>query len=137
MDIIIDIVFMIDISLMFLTSYIDSKGIEITDSRMIAKHYVDQLRFKIDALAIFGSFVFTDIHHFFNFFGMFKVMRVFRVSTLIAQANVNTTYKAALKLMKLIFYLMFYLHLMACLRWMFVQYGQGKRYYPNYDYGYY
>lgn len=88
-DVGIDLVFMIDISLMFLTSYIDLKGNEIVESGLIAVNYMQQLRFKIDALALFGSFIFTSIHPFFNIFGMFKVMRVFRISTLISRANVD------------------------------------------------
>jgi hypothetical protein len=65
MDGMIDFVFLIDIILMFSTSYLDPKGAEVFESNRIAGSYISELRFKIDALSMLGSGAFTWIHPIF------------------------------------------------------------------------
>ena len=51
----IDALFVIDIGLMFITSYLNNKGQEIINYRSIAYNYVTSFRFYTDVFALFGS----------------------------------------------------------------------------------
>lgn len=129
--------FLVDIILMFHTSFLDTKGNEVFEMGEIASDYTSQLRFKIDCMAMLGSAAFTWIHPYFTLLGLFKVMRIFRLTSLISKSNVDMTTKTAMNLGKLIFYLVFYLHIIGCYWWICLQYGQGKRYYGKHDQGVY
>lgn len=123
MDMVIDGIFLIDILLMFHTTFIDNKGEEIWNVPEIAYNYSHTSRFIVDLLSLLGSAAFTWIHRYFNLFGFFKVLRVFRISSLITKSNMDGSSKAAMKLGKLIFYLIFYLHVIACYWWLILEYG--------------
>ena len=58
-DIFVDILFLIDVILMFMTSFVNSKGQQITDRAEIAINYMSQKRFTYDLLAIFGTEIFA------------------------------------------------------------------------------
>lgn len=58
-DYIIDIVFLIDLLLMFRTTQLDCKGFEVTDNYEIFAIYVRTWRFKFDVLAMLGNGLFT------------------------------------------------------------------------------
>ena len=59
-DNVVDLLFLIDMFFMFMTSYVDKMGIEIYDSRRIAKKYIFSIRFLTDFLAILGTGVVTS-----------------------------------------------------------------------------
>ena len=123
---------------MFFTSFIIvSTGKECFESSKIANNYISQLRFKTDILSILGSSVMSSFGRFFSLFGLFKAMRVFRIGPMIAKSNVEEQTKATLNLFKLIFYLFFYLHTLACYMWLCVDFNSATRYYREYDNGYY
>ena len=88
-------------------------------------------------LSIFGSSIFSSFNRFFSLFGLFKAARVFRIGPMIAKSNVDERTKATLNLFKLIFYLFFYLHTLACYMWLCIDLNSPKRYYREYDNGYY
>lgn len=119
----VDIIFLIDIIVMFFTSYLDKKGHECRNSREIANNYISQLRFKVDCLSLIGTDAFAWIHRYAKLFGLFKLMRVFRLGNLINQSNTNKQSKAVLNLGKIGFYLFFYLHVLSCYWWLVCGYG--------------
>jgi len=58
-DNVVDGIFLIDIILMFFTSFFDNRGIENFESLEIAKHYLKSIRFIFDFGAILGTGVIT------------------------------------------------------------------------------
>jgi hypothetical protein len=108
---------MLDVYVNFRTSYIiEATGTEILDPKMVAKNYL-KARFWIDILAsipfdyisyAFGS---ADSNTFLlQMFGLLKLVRVLRLSRLITYLNFKNDVKMSLKLIKLIFFLILYLH---------------------------
>ncbi len=79
---------------------------------------------------------------FFKAFGALKLVRVLRLSRIITYLRSKEEIKALLKLIKLIFYLMLYLHCFACAWWLVVKekktwistlfYGNGSNWYFTY-----
>ena len=56
----------------------------------------------------------------FKIFGALKLVRVLRLSKIIAYLRATEEIKAFLKLIKLVFFLMIYMHCLACVWWMIV-----------------
>lgn len=52
---------------------------------------------------------------------------------MIAKTNVDEASKAILNLMKLSFYLAFFLHGLGCYFWMAISYNAPEKYYVNYE----
>jgi hypothetical protein len=120
MDIInwlIDISFILDVFIGFRTSYVNEKtGQEITNCAKIATQYVSG-RFWIDMLASLPFDLFSFILFggetdgtTFALFGLLKLIRVLRLSKLITYMNLKDDMKMSLKLIKLVFFLVMYLH---------------------------
>lgn len=113
----IDIFFMIDVVINFRSSYInESTGEEITDSKKIAIDYLKG-KFWIDLLASipfdflsYGLDGLNENSTILDFVGMLKLIRVLRLSRLITYLNLKNELKMSLKLAKLIFFLVLYLH---------------------------
>lgn len=59
------------------------------------------------------------------------MLRVFRLSDMIAKTNVDEATKAILKLLKLMFYLFFMLHVLGCYLWIAVGYNAPEKFYAN------
>lgn len=55
MDVIIDLLFVIDIVLMFFTSFQNNKGREEWDSFSVARNYMGTKRFAFDIISILGA----------------------------------------------------------------------------------
>ena len=125
---IIDVCFLIDIFLMFLTSVIGQNGTESFDSKDISDNYLWSLKFYIDFASVLGSEVFRNISSLMNNFGLFKLLRIFRISALIRNSNAAKSTKVKLTLVKLCFFLFLYLHCVGCYLWIVVGFNQGKRY---------
>jgi hypothetical protein len=110
----------------FRTSYIDDElGQEVGDGYKIAWNYVKG-RFFVDLLAsipfdIFNLFIMNKETNsiVFQLFGLLKLIRVLRLSKLIAYLNLKNDMKMSLKLVKFIFFLIMYLHIVACL-WFYI-----------------
>lgn len=113
----IDAFFILDILINFRTSYVlESSGEEIYDLKMVALKYLKG-KFCIDLLAsipfdyIALLFAFGDDESFWlEFFSILKLVRVLRLSRLITHLNLKNEVKVSLRLAKLIFFLVLYLH---------------------------
>jgi hypothetical protein len=121
LDALIDWVFVFDIILMFFTSYINKGGQEVKDSIEIAKNYTNTFRFLTDFLSLLGMNIFEGVSPALASFGLFKIFRVFRINQFITNLNVSVDIKSTLKLIKLSFYLILWLHITGCGLWIFVQ----------------
>lgn len=85
-DSMIDLIFIFDILLHFRTTFIDPiSGEEVLDTNLIAKKYVFSKQFIIDILS---TIPFNDlIDERLSFFGILKILRVFRINTVIMNMN--------------------------------------------------
>lgn len=138
----IDLWFMLDVLINFRTSYVDeSTGNEISNMRLIAIQYLKG-KFWIDLLASlpldFISYAFDNSDNdntiILQLFGLLKLVRILRLSRLIAYMNLNNELKMSLKLIKLLFFLILYLHCLGCL-WFFIV-KQNEIWIPPLDYIY-
>lgn len=118
LDNLCEVVFLLDVVIMFFTSFKNKQGQIEYDSELIGRNYISQLRFKTDVLALISSDVFSFIP--FNFyFTFFKLFRVKRISRYITELNYENQIKSVLKFAKLSFYLILMLHFQAC-QWYFL-----------------
>ena len=130
--------FIVDMIMMFMTSYLDKMGEEIKDSHLIAKSYTKSFRFFADAFAVLGTSFITALVPSFKFFGFFKMFRIMRLGTIITKMNVPEHVKALFNLGKLCFYLCLGVHLIGCSWFMvckinkdkFGSEGQSLQWYP-------
>ena len=67
-EIALDILFFIDNSLMFFTSFINKYGVEVVDPYEIYLNYTRSWRFVFDMLSLHGISVFGDIYPLFKYF---------------------------------------------------------------------
>lgn len=79
LDSLVDIVFIFDIGLSFITSFRDQKFQECYEFDRIAKNYMATSRFIVDMLSVLGSRFLQFISDYMALFGMFKLMRMFRL----------------------------------------------------------
>ena len=112
----IDLCFAIDIFVVFRTTYVDRyTGGEILDGKKIAINYL-MGRFWIDLLATIPfdtiALIFGGNSKAFQLFGILKLIRITRLSRIISYMNVVEDVKLMLKLVKLVFFLIMYLHLL-------------------------
>lgn len=117
MNFTIDFIFILDVIISFRTSVIiESTAAEIFDNRKIAMMYL-RGRFWIDFPASIPFDLFTYIFPglggsqlTLQLIGLLKLVRVLRLSRLITYLNVKSELKMSLKLAKLIFFLILFLH---------------------------
>lgn len=95
-DNIIDVLFIIDMILMFITSYRNIYGEEIRDQGMIAKHYVKSIRFLFDFASLFGTGIVTQWLPSLKVFKCFKIVRVFRLNKFITGLKIDKQIKGVL-----------------------------------------
>ena len=119
-DMVIDVLFFVDILLMFFTSTISRDGFETYDSVYIRNTYIKTFRFKIDFLSLFGIRYLQRKNWVFTICSLMKMFRVLRISKMITTANTNIDIKATLNLTKVMFYLIFFLHIITCLWWLVI-----------------
>ena len=137
---IIDFLFFMDIVVNFRTSFIHSKtGEEIFTKKEIIKNYLKR-RFWVDLLATIpfdtiGSLMFSSANtSLLQLFSLLKLARVLRLSRIIAYLNVGNEIKMSLKLFKLVFFLLLYLHCLGCAWYLIVD--QERDWIPPLDYVY-
>lgn len=122
---IIDFIFFLDICISFRTTYLDERtGLEVRQTKLLAISYLKG-QFTIDVLATIPFDTLAELilgkAGFFKAFGALKLVRVLRLSRIITYLRSKEEIKALLKLVKLIFYLMLYLHCFACAWWMVIK----------------
>lgn len=122
----IDFLFFCDIVLNFRTSFNNIQtGDEITNSKQIAINYI-QGRFWIDMASsvpfeVIIPAIITDYHNNNDLalFSMLKLIRVLRLGRMITYLNETDDVKLSLRLFKLCFFLILYIHVIACV-WFYV-----------------
>jgi hypothetical protein len=69
--------------------------------------------------------------------GILKIIRVFRIGKVIADLNYTQETKAVLKVGKMVFYLILYIHVLACFLWITFSATDGEAtWIPQVDYIY-
>jgi len=122
---VIDVIFFLDMLVNFRTSFIDDSGDEISEPCRIAKEYL-KFYFWIDFLATVPmDSILEAIHQredpIYEMFGLFKFGRLFKLKKIIQYLNIDEAGKSVMNLLKLVFFLLTYLHLYACLWWYIVK----------------
>lgn len=113
---IIDFLFLIDIIVVFRTSIIGDNGEIVTDQKTIAIKYLKG-SFMIDFLSTIpldsmaGIFLEPAMAQQFKLFGCLKLIRVIRLNRIIRDLNAQSDVKVILKLVKLTFFLLLYVHI--------------------------
>ena len=112
----IDTIFTIDILLNFRTTIIlESTGVELTDPKKIAVHYLKG-RFIVDLLAtvpfdfILEGLAGKEVSGKLSLLSTLKIFRVLRLMKIISYLNASEHTKHSLKIFKLLFYLIIYIH---------------------------
>ena len=82
-DNLVDGMFLIDMVVMFVTSFLDKAGHEVKDSRRIAERYMRSSRFVIDLLSLLGTGIVTQFYPTLKVFQCFKMNRVLRLGGII------------------------------------------------------
>ena len=114
--------FFLDIVVSFRTTYYDENtGREVKIPRKMAKTYLKNA-FTIDVMStlpfdLIASLATTDDDGF-KVLGVLKLIRVLRLNKLITFMRSNEQVKATLKLFKLVFFLVLYLHCFGCIWWL-------------------
>jgi len=125
-----DFLFIIDLLVAFRTSYQNpNTGDEIYDPKMIAKNYIKG-RFWIDLLAAI-PFDFVARGHNLQVLSMLKLVRVLRLSRIIAHMNSTDDIKLSLRVINLCFFLLLYIHCTGCLWFCVVNYGEKPNWLPS------
>ena len=125
----IDFLFLVDILLSFRTTYInDRTGAEIREVKLMAKNYL-RGQFTIDLLATIpfdalAKLLLQSDNATFKVFGALKLVRVLRLNKIITYLRSTEEIKAGLKVIKLIFFLIMYLHCFGCIWYMIVSQEQ-------------
>lgn len=134
----VDIVFVLDIFIVFRTTILDDdSGEEIRDGKIIASNYLKG-RFSVDFLSTvpfdYIALIFLDSASAkqFQLFGLLKLIRVLRLNRIIMYLNLKQDIKASIKLVKLIFFLLMYVHFIACI-WFYII-DRKKEWIPPLDY---
>lgn len=139
LDALINLFFILDIFINFCTTYTDTETQdEITNFKLIAKHYVKG-RFWIDLIASIPFDYFIYLYpmgdtFFFELFSLLKLVRILRLSKLITYLNLRNEVKSSLRLIKLVFFLLLFLHCLGCC-WFFIA-KQTEKWIPPLDYVY-
>ena len=113
-DVVLDVLFLIDNLLVFITSFRDKMGNEVKDPYQIFKNYTHSWRFVFDTLSLLGMSFFTKFHSSLKQFQLFKATRVVRINSMINKSRQPIQIKGILKIGKLVFFLFLYLHWLAC-----------------------
>jgi len=122
----IDFVFLLDIIVNFRTTFYDIEtGDEVFDSKRSGKLYLKG-RFTVDLLSTIPfdniALIFTKSSSpILQLFSLLKLVRISRLGRIIERMNVTQDIKNALKLFKLIFVIIIYIHCLACLWFVIVK----------------
>ena len=120
-------IFGIDIIVGFFTSYINvSTGDEIFGFQMIGINYIVNGSFTVDLISTisidkwYNNFSETpneSILTLLKIIGMIKLQRIRRLAKIISNLNQTQETKALFKVLNMVFILILYIHVIACLLW--------------------
>ena len=114
---VVDFIFLVDIFVCCLTTFINKQGVEEYNSFKTAGKYMVSVQFAADSLALMGSEFVVRIFPQFKILGLAKVTRILKVGFLINTSNMSLSYKAPLVILKLFVYLFLMIHTMGCSFW--------------------
>jgi Ion transport protein len=126
---VIDLLFLLDILVAFRTTFFDiHSGEEVFESKKTAIVYLKS-RFFVDFVSTvpvdtISEYIFKTKNKNLSLFSTLKLVRVTRVSRMIARLNVGREAKHVMKLTQLIFFLVMYLHILGCV-WFWVVTGDN------------
>ena len=136
----IDIAFLLDIFVNFRTTFLNAgSGEEVSNPKRICINYI-KLRFWIDVITTIPFDTVFELlvieldeqgSSFFSLLSVMKLVRVLRLGRIIAYMRVREHIKAGFRLCKLIFFLLLYLHLLACF-WFYIV-DRDKEWIPPLD----
>ena len=110
-----------------------NQGEEVYNAWPIARRYVFHGSFVIDFVSSLPlDIANVDQVSFLRTFSMLKLIRIFRLNRIIRNLNMQQTTKASLKTLVLIFNLIVYIHVLACLWYMAI--AIQKVWIPNMDF---
>ena len=134
----IDYCFGLDILISFRTTFQNPfTGDEVYDGKLIAHNYFFG-RFWIDLLSTlpFESMVSilpsigSDEAENYKIVSCLKLFRILRLGRLINYLNSSDDFKMVLKLIKMFFFLVLYIHILGCM-WFFFSKISGQQWIPN------
>jgi len=132
----IDFFFLFDIALNFRTTFLDhSTGDEVFDLRLIARNYILG-KFWIDLVSSIPSDLVliiaghkdsseVDLSSILFLLGILKIYRIARLNRIINFMRAKYDVKLLLRICQLLFFLLMYVHLVACAWWIIVSYDQN------------
>ncbi|CDW81634.1 UNKNOWN [Stylonychia lemnae] len=125
-DQIINAIFLIDIIIIFRTTYYNKRGEEVFDQKAIALEYIKSGRFFFDFLACvpFDRFIYTQ-GDALKAFGVFKLIRISRLSQILQKVDLRDDKKALIQVLQLLLYLLMYVHCTTCLWWYIVTFDNS------------
>ena len=115
-DLIINVMFFIDIVLGFRTTYFDSQGMEVRNPKQIAKNYLHGM-FIVDFLSSIPYRYVTLVFAWFEMFSPLKILKITRISRFgpfVQKLELDEGDKANLKIIQLIITLVLILHCLGC-----------------------
>jgi hypothetical protein len=123
----------------FTTFFHPTTGEEISDKKEIAINYLKGMFFldvmstiPFDSLALlFFIDENDDSAQHLQIISMLKTIRVFRLSKLIAFLNATDEIKLHLQLIKTVFLIILYIHILACVWYGFGEYGTQTEWIPG------
>lgn len=124
-DIFIDIIFIFDIFVGFRTTYYNQRGKEVKDTKLMAQNYLRK-SFLIDLIAAlpFHLIRFKESddsqNNWAQIFEMFKFGRLLRITKIVQFLRAIRQIKGSILVLKIILFLVIYLHFFACLWWLIV-----------------
>ena len=121
-----NLIFLADIIIRFRTTYIHPiTGEEVIDSDLIASRYLESTNFTIDLLSTiplndFFSYATGGDILILQLLGILKLIRVLKINGVIMNLNMSPEIKALLKVFYLVFFMITYIHVFACLWYIIV-----------------
>ena len=110
-DYVVDVIFIIDVIIMFWTTFSNRKGKEVWNQGEIARNYVTTMRFYTDILAILGGAAITSIFEDFKVLGLFKLSRILRIRAFVKTLNIDVETKTFISLVRLIIEVLLFIHI--------------------------
>ena len=116
LDLIINLMFFVDIILGFRTTFFDAQGMEVRDAKQIAFNYLRGM-FTVDFLSSIPYRYVRQLIPFFQYFSPLKILKITRISRFgpfVQKLELDESDKATLKIFQLILTLVLILHCIGC-----------------------
>lgn len=141
-DLFVDTVFVADIVLGFMQSYVDvANGDEIFAPKKIASHYVFKGSFLIDFMSTFpftqiGEAIGVASANYYLFADVMSLLKAFRLKKILKKIRdlpINVEDKALMQVMYYAFLIFVYTHIIGCIMWLSLK--TDERWIPAVNFG--